>query len=151
MVDDIEVALNSGDVKELNERWYTKVSETHISMFVLIEKLGQLLESVGDEHQRKQFKKLLKHESTLTGLDCYCSTTGVSYTDIIDDVRREFGGMARTVEILMNVAIARGQVEIVQVLNAIHEVSCAEANADCFKSLLNGYQKRMAMKCDDSP
>jgi hypothetical protein len=142
-------ALDSGDVKALNEKWYTKVSETHIGMFVLLEHLGILLAVDGDEAEKKQHRRLLTHECTLTGLDCYISTTGASYTEIIDEVRKNFGGLARGIERLRFFAVSRGQAEIVKVMDALHEVSCAEANADCFKSLINGYRRSVGIKCDD--
>ena len=143
---DIDKELSTGNVRALNARWYRKVSETHVAMFALIVKLIEALDNRHDEKHLKLAKKILAHECALTGYDAYVSSTGASYTLIITEVRREFSAMARCVEGLLQSVKDK---KILEIVRAIHEVSCAEANADCFKSLLNGYRKSMALRCND--
>jgi len=148
--DEIQKMIEAGDVTGLRRHWSTRIMKCLTELFASLGRLDASIREADFEIGRPLAANIADASRKVAEVDVLIAEgEDVSYNAFVKVVSQNFEIMFENIAILLRAARDAGLTSVVeaaeQVCNKVSDV----ANADCFRSWLNGFVE--SIRCGDDP
>lgn len=146
--DEIQTMIEAGDVAGLRRHWSVRIMKYLTELFASLGRLDAAIRESEFEIGKSMAAEIAAASHVIAEVDVLIAESeDVSYTAFVRVVSHNFGIVFENIAILMRLAREAGNVSIVEAADQVCRSASDAANADCFRTWLNGHIE--SIRCRD--
>ena len=146
--DEIQAMIEAGDITGLRRHWSMRIMKCLTELFASLGRLDAAIRESEFEIGKPMAADIAAASHVIAEVDVLIAESeDVSYTAFVRVVSHNFGIVFENIAILTRLAREAGNVSIIEAANQVCQSASDAANADCFRTWLNGHIE--SIRCGD--